>query len=84
VRSYGAVYGTIFGLFAIGAGAGPSLLGYAYDRAGTYSQIMQACAVLLLFSALVLLALGRYPDHTAQGARTTVGPFSRASIGADR
>jgi predicted MFS family arabinose efflux permease len=61
VRSYGAVYGTIFGLFALGAGAGPSLIGYAYDRLGTYSQILTACALLLLLAAALLLSLGRYP-----------------------
>jgi predicted MFS family arabinose efflux permease len=61
VRSYGAVYGTIFGLFALGAGAGPSLIGYAYDRLGSYSQILTACAVLLLVAAALLLSLGRYP-----------------------
>lgn len=61
VRSYGAVYGTIFGLFALGAGAGPSLIGYAYDRLGSYSQILMTCAVLLLVAAALLLCLGRYP-----------------------
>lgn len=68
VRSYGAVYGTLFGLFAIGAGAGPSLLGFAYDRAGSYSQIMLVCALLLLFAACLLIGLGRYPDHSDEAA----------------
>lgn len=61
VRSYGAVYGTIFGLFALGAGAGPSLIGFAYDRLGSYSQILLACALLLVLAAALLLSLGRYP-----------------------
>jgi MFS family permease len=46
VRNYGVVYGTIFGLFSIGAGAGPTLLGYAYDRTGSYSLIMRIAALL--------------------------------------
>ena len=62
VRSYGAVYGTIFGLFAVGAGAGPSLIGFAYDRLGSYSQILPVCAVLLVLAAGLLLGLGRYPE----------------------
>lgn len=61
VRSYGAVYGTIFGLFALGAGAGPSLIGFAYDRLGSYAQILLACAWLLVLAAGLLLSLGRYP-----------------------
>jgi MFS family permease len=61
VRSYGAVYGTVFGLFALGAGAGPSLIGFAYDRLGSYSQILMTCAALLVVAAALLLSLGRYP-----------------------
>jgi MFS family permease len=62
IRCYGAVYGAIFGLFAVGAGAGPALLGLAYDRFGGYSQIMTVCMLLLLLAAGLLLSLGRYPD----------------------
>jgi predicted MFS family arabinose efflux permease len=63
VRSYGAVYGTLFGLFAIGAGAGPSLIGLAFDRLGSYSQILMGCVVLLLLAAGLLLSMGRYPQQ---------------------
>ena len=63
VRSYGMIYGTLFGLFAIGGGFGPSLLGLAYDRTGTYSQIMQLCAAMLASAGVLLLFLGRYPDR---------------------
>jgi MFS family permease len=61
LRSYGIAYGLLFGLFAIGAGAGPSLLGHAYDRAGSYSPSMRICAILLLCCAALLLMLGPYP-----------------------
>jgi predicted MFS family arabinose efflux permease len=63
VRSYGTAYGLLYGLFAIGAGAGPSLLGHAYDRAGNYTYSMRACALLLLCSAGLLLVLGPYPNE---------------------
>ena len=49
------------GLFAIGAGAGPSVLGHAFDASATYAQGLLVCGALLIFSALVLLTLGRYP-----------------------
>jgi predicted MFS family arabinose efflux permease len=64
VRSYGVVYGIIFGLFAIGPSVGPGLLGHAYDRAGSYSQALQVCAVLTIISACLLVTLGRYPDSS--------------------
>jgi predicted MFS family arabinose efflux permease len=63
VRSYGAVYGTLFGLFALGAGVGPSLIGWAFDRFAGYSQILTVCAGLLLLAAVLLLCLGRYPQN---------------------
>jgi len=62
-RSYGVIYGTLFGVFSIGGGFGPSLLGYIYDRTGSYTQIMSACALLLLFAAGVLINLGRYSNE---------------------
>jgi MFS family permease len=63
VRNYGVVYGAIFGLFSIGVGVGPTLLGHAYDRAGSYSLIMRIAAFLLVFAACLLISLGRYPDR---------------------
>lgn len=65
VRSYGVVYGTIFGLFSIGAGFGPTLLGHAFDRTGSYSQAMQICVLLLIIAACLLITLGRYPVYSA-------------------
>jgi predicted MFS family arabinose efflux permease len=61
VRSYAAVYGLLFGLFALGAGVGPSLIGWAFDRFASYSQILTVCAGLLVLAAILLLCLGRYP-----------------------
>jgi cyanate permease len=63
VRSYGAIYGTLFGLFALGAGIGPTLIGWSFDRFNSYSQILTVCAGLLLLAALLLLCLGRYPQE---------------------
>jgi predicted MFS family arabinose efflux permease len=68
IRSYGTVYGILYGILAIGAGAGPGLLGYAYDRIGSYTQVMAACAVLLLVAAGMLIGLGGYPDFAVSGA----------------
>ncbi len=68
IRSYGVIYGILYGILAIGAGAGPGLLGYAYDRIGSYTEVMAACAVLLLVAACMLIGLGGYPDFAVTGA----------------
>jgi MFS family permease len=64
VRHYGAIYGVLFGVFAVGGGCGPGLLSYAYDRSGGYSFGMRVCAASMLMAACLLLTLGRYPDKT--------------------
>lgn len=61
VRSYGAVYGILFGLFAIGAGGGPALLGRAFDLAGNYAIGLICCAIALAVAIVPILLLGRYP-----------------------
>ena len=65
VRSYGTVFSVLFGIFAIGGGGGPPLLGHAFDASGSYSGGLRVCAVSLLIAGGVLLALGRYPDFAA-------------------
>jgi len=67
VRNYGLVYSILFGVFAIGIGAGTALLGHSFDTAGSYSPGLIACAVALLFAALILPMLGRYPDFEVDG-----------------
>lgn len=63
VRHYGAIYSVLFGLFAIGAGGGPALLGRAYDLAGSYSVGLTICAGVLILSGVSLLFLGPYPTQ---------------------
>jgi MFS family permease len=61
VRSYGVVYGVLFGVFAIGAGSGPAILGRVFDVTGSYTSGLVACGAALAVSAVPLLLLGRYP-----------------------
>jgi hypothetical protein len=63
VRHYGVIYSILYGIFAIGAGGGPALLGRAYDLAGTYTTGLQICAGVLVVSGVSLLLLGPYPSH---------------------
>jgi len=60
MRNYGSAYGTLYLMFGIGAGAGPVLIGWAYDVQGHYSTILQVSIALLVIPCAMLLALGRY------------------------
>jgi predicted MFS family arabinose efflux permease len=63
VRHYGATYSILYGVFAIGAGGGPALLGRAYDLAGSYTTGLWICAGALVVSGACLLLLGPYPTQ---------------------
>lgn len=63
VRHYGAIYSILYGVFAIGAGGGPALLGRAYDLAGSFTMGLQICAGVLVVSGVSMLLLGPYPTH---------------------
>lgn len=70
MRSYGVIYGTLFGLFAIGTGFGPALLALAYDDVGNYAFALRVCAALLVVAAGLLLMLGRYPDSIGRASKS--------------
>ena len=63
MRSYGTAYATLFGIFAVGAGLGPSLFGYVFDRTGTYAGILELSALMLVAGAVAIVFLGPYPSH---------------------
>jgi len=60
-HSYATIYGFLYVFFGIGAGVGPAVFGWAFDRDGSYTPMFEAAAVMLALSSLCLLALGRYP-----------------------
>jgi len=64
MRSYSAIYGALYGFFAMGAGFGPTLFARAFDRSHSFSGILSAASLALVASALLLLTLGRYPRFT--------------------
>lgn len=63
MRSYSAIYGAIYGFFAIGAGFGPAIMNNLADSRGWDTTLLMAGGVLFVFT-LPLLALGAYQyDH---------------------
>lgn len=60
LKSYSAIYGTLYGFFAIGAGFGPGLFGSSYTSTGSYDTIFAYAAVGFVLGAVPLLFLGKY------------------------
>ena len=60
---YAAIYGALYGFFALGAGIGPAVFGQAYDATGSYDSILKISSILFLAGALPLLMLGKYRDY---------------------
>ena len=62
MRNFGKIYGAISSLVAVGSGIGPVMAGWIYDTTGSYEPFLMGGAVALVFSALLMLSLPRYPD----------------------
>ncbi|KPF87503.1 hypothetical protein IP70_03955 [alpha proteobacterium AAP38] len=61
MRSYGAIYGMMYGFFAFGAGFGPFIFGRMFVQSGHYDTALLYGAIALLTGAALLLTMGRYP-----------------------
>ncbi|WP_397401252.1 MFS transporter [Phenylobacterium sp.] len=68
LKSYGAIYGSLYGFFALGAGIGPVVFGRAFDANGNYDSPLMLSAGLLVLGAALLLLLGRYRVFNATPA----------------
>ena len=64
MRSYSAIYGAIYGFFALGAGLGPRIMTELADANGWAPTLVQA-GIILFVSTLPLLLLGRYRTFEA-------------------
>jgi predicted MFS family arabinose efflux permease len=61
LKSYGKLFGTIFGFFAGATGVGPFLSGLSFDVYHSYTPAFALYEVLLVIAALIFLPLGPYP-----------------------
>jgi MFS family permease len=61
LRDYAKLYGTMFGIFALGVGIGPALSGASFDRFHSYIPAFVIFEVMLAVSCLIFLRLGPYP-----------------------
>lgn len=60
---YAAIYGALYGFFALGAGIGPAVYGAFFESDGNYDTILKISSILFVAGALPLLLLGKYRDY---------------------
>ncbi len=60
LKNYSAIYGAIYGFFAIGAGFGPYVFAKSFSMTGSYNAIFGYAAFGFAISAFLLLFLGKY------------------------
>lgn len=85
MRSYAAIYGTLYGCFALGAGIGPVIFGANFDKSRSYGEALIASAIMLVASAALLLTLGPYQRFAQSGSTiSTSVPSGARSVPASR
>ena len=60
MKSYGVVYGCMYGAFALGAGMGPYIFGRAFAQTGTYDNMILIAGIGFVCGSIPLLLLGKY------------------------
>jgi hypothetical protein len=60
MRAFGEIYGYLFALFMLGAGAGPFAMGVSFDVTGSYQFMLAAFAIALLLASGLMMGLGSY------------------------
>lgn len=61
LRAFGATYGTLFGVYAVGGVVGPVLFGVSFDRLGSYQPAYSTAAVVCALAAVATMFMGPYP-----------------------
>jgi len=63
LRDYGRLFGLHLGMITAGAAASPLLFGVMFKMTGSYVALLSYCTVCFIIGPLLLLTLGRYPNH---------------------
>jgi MFS family permease len=61
LRDYAKLYGTMFGIFALGVGIGPALSGGSFDRFHSYTPAFVVFVIVLAVGCLIFLRMEPYP-----------------------
>lgn len=68
MRSFGTLFGTINGLLLFGTGFAPLASNHVYDMVKSYDPVLWSLIPLCVLTALLFLALGRYPSFADAGS----------------
>ncbi|WP_350284594.1 MFS transporter [uncultured Croceitalea sp.] len=60
MKNYAAIYGFLYGFFAMGAGFGPVIFGKFFANTGSYDTILGYAMIAFLVGSFPLLLLGKY------------------------
>lgn len=65
LRQFGQIYGYLFGVFLVGTGLGPVVMGTIYTRLHSYNSGFVAFAIMLVIAFVLMFFLGTYtyPVH---------------------
>jgi MFS family permease len=71
LRSYGAIFGWIWAVFGVSGGLGAYLMGFGFDKTGSYLVPLIGFFCASVLAALLIVALGpyRYCVGAASGSR---------------
>jgi MFS family permease len=72
LKSYGKIFGTMFGIFAGSTGVGPFLSGMSFDRWHSYVPAFAFYELALVAACLIFLPLGPYPFPAHQESAEAV------------
>ena len=78
MRSYTQIYALLYGCFAFGAGTGPALFGWSFDKTGSYSLVLMLSFGALMAGAVAFLFLGPYRRFDSELA-AQAAPFAPAA-----
>lgn len=74
---YAKIYAILYAILAFGSGTAPFLFAMVFDRTASYEISFLIAAGLFVFGALIVLALGRYPQQPGAAAGAASAGESR-------
>jgi predicted MFS family arabinose efflux permease len=72
LRSFGQIFGFLFGILVLGSSIGPWAMGTLFDRTGSYAIAMRGCLGLLVCASLLISRLGPYVYPSSQPGSVSV------------
>lgn len=68
MKNYAAIYGCLYGFFAMGAGFGPYFFGRSFTETGSYDTMLGYAVFGFLMGSIPLLLLGKYRNFSEEAA----------------